>query len=134
MKVLPWIPALLAMTLTVSQAHTTKVIEVNEPRPLWAALDALEIAVGGAINYEDPPYENEADVHDLSTPDQRAKEPAGWALIGPREGHVTAEVQVPATGKAADNEVVFDVNLLLASYRQNKLPGDFKVEQANGML
>jgi hypothetical protein len=134
MKLRPWIPALLALTLTALQAQTTRVIDVNQPRPLWAALDALEIAVGGAINYEDPPYENEADVHDFSTPEQRATEPVGWALIGPREGHVTAEVQLPSTGKAADYEVVFDVNLLLASYRQNKLPGDFKVEQANGML
>ena len=34
----------------------------------------------------------------------------------------------------SDGERVVQVNLLLAIYRQNKLPGDFKVEQANGML
>jgi predicted RecA/RadA family phage recombinase len=121
------------MTATAIPAQTTKVIDVNEPRPLWQALDALEIVVGGTINYEDPPYENAADLQDVSTPQQRAGTP-GYQLLVPRAGHVTAEVQVPAATKAADNEVVFDVNLLLASYRQNNLPGDFKVEQANGML
>lgn len=126
--------ALLAMSLTALQAQTTKVINVTDSRPLWAALDALETAVGGAINYEDPPYESEADVQDFSTPQQRAAAPASWRLVGPREGNVTAEIPVPAAGGAANSEIVFDVNLLLASYRQNKLPGDFKIEQANGML
>jgi hypothetical protein len=113
--------ALLAMMVTASQGQTTKVIDVTDARPLWAALDALEVTVGGAINYEDPPYENEADVQDFSTPQQRAGAPAWWRLVGPREGNVTAEVQVPAAGKAADNDVIFHVNLLLASYRQNEL-------------
>jgi hypothetical protein len=126
--------ALLAMTVTALQAQTTKVIDVNEPRPLWQALDALEIVVGGTVNYEDPPYENVADLQDVSTPQQRAAEPAGYQLLVPRGGRVTAEVQAPAARKAADNDIIFDLNLLLASYRQNKLPGDFKVEQANGML
>src|SRR6476660_9070706 len=120
---------LLAITMTALQAQTTKVIDVTDARPLWAALDALEITVGGAINYEDPPYENEADLQDFSTPQQRAAAPAWWRLVGPRLGNVRAEVQVPAAGKAADHDVIFNVNLLLASYRQNKLPGDFKVEQ-----
>ena len=125
--------AFLAITATTLYAQTTKVIDVNEPRPLSRALDLLEIVVGNTINYEDPPYENMADLQDVSTSQQRAANP-GYVLLVPRDGHVTAEVQVPLTGAATSNEVTFSVNLLLASYRQNQLPGDFQITQANGML
>lgn len=125
--------ALFVVTAAALQAQTTKVIDVNEPRPLWRALDMLETVVGGPINYEDPPYENLADVRDFSTPQERASTP-GYQLLGPRDGHLTVEVQAPAGSRAADSEVIFNVNLLLTGYRQSKLPGDFKVEQANGMF
>ncbi len=129
---MPVFLALLAMTATALAAQTTK-IDVNEPRPLSKALDALEVLTGMPINYEDPPYENEADLQDVSTPKQRAERP-GYRLLVPRSGRVTAELQLPATGKLADSDVIFQVNLLLAGYRQNRLPGDFRIEQANGML
>ena len=125
--------AIMAMTATALPAQTTKVIDVTEPRALSAALDALEIVVGTPINYEDPPYENEADLQDVSTQQQRAAHP-GYRLLVPRSGRVTAQVEKLAAGKAAENDVVFNVNLLLASHRQSRLPGDFKLEQANGMI
>lgn len=37
-------------------AQTNYTIQVNDSRPLAAALDALEIHDGITINYEDPPY------------------------------------------------------------------------------
>ena len=124
--------AFLAMMVTALLAQTTKVIDVTEPRPLSRALDALEVIVGIRINYEDPPYENENDLQDVSQ-QQRAAQP-GYRLLVPRSGRVTAQLQLPVSVKPVENEAVFAVNLLLASYRQNMLPGDFKVEQANGML
>lgn len=121
------------MTGSALSAQTTKLIDVTDPRPLWGALDALEIMVGAPINYEDPPFENEADLQDVSTPQQRAAQP-GYHLLVPRSGQVMAQVQQAAAGIASEGDVTFDVNLLLSSYRQNALPGDFKVEQANGTV
>lgn len=129
----PTFLGILAMMASVLTAQTTKVIDVTYPRPLSSALDALELVVGTPINYEDPPYENVADLQDVSTQQQRTARP-GYRLLVPRTGHVNAQIQPPTTGNAPTNEVMFDVNLLLSSYRQNSLPGDFAVEQANGML
>ena len=127
----------LVLTLVLAApllAQASKGIAVTAPRPLWDAINALEAAAGGTVNYEDVPYENPADVQDYSTPAQRAAQPQGWQLLGPVTGTVTAEIPVPANGAVTANDLLYDVNLLLASYRQNHLPGDFQVEQANGML
>ncbi len=121
--------SVLALTL---DAQVNKVIDVNEPRPLWRALDQLEIANPGiAINYEDPPYESPAEVQDSATPQQQTAHP-GFHLIVPKSGHVTAEIISSSTGSIADT--ISNLNLLLASYRQTALSGNFRIEQANGML
>ena len=114
--------------------QTMKTITVTSGRPLWHALDELEVEVGGTVNYEDVPYENVADCRDVSTPEWRAKAPPGYQLLVPRLSTVTAEIRVPASGAATQNELIYDVNLLLTSYRQNQSPGDFQVDEANGML
>ena len=102
------------------------VVSNLDHRPLAGALDTLEKTLGVPVNYEDVPYENHADLVDVSTAEQRAVYP-GYHLFVPREGQVSATVSLAADG-------VTNVNLLLASYRQNLLPGDFAVEQANGMV
>jgi hypothetical protein len=127
--------AVLAMAGGANAAgQTMKTITATSGRPLWHALDELEVAVGGTVNYEDVPYENAADCGDVSTPEWRVKAPAGYQLLVPRLGTVTADIPVPASGAATQNDLIYDVNLLLASYRQKDLPGDFQVEEANGML
>ncbi len=123
-----------AETVTTVFGQGSKVIDVNEPRPLWRALDNLELIVGRTIHYEDPPYANMADCQDSASPEQRAAQPPGWKLIVPRGGHVTATIPLPTGGIASENDVVLSVNVLLANYREQKLPGDFKVEQANGVV
>jgi hypothetical protein len=52
----------------------------------------------------------------------------------PRSGHIHADVQPSAAPTAIAGDAVANVSLLLSMYRQNSLPGDFKVEQANGMI
>ena len=42
--------AALSMVALALQGQTTKVIDVREPRPLWSALDQLEIANPGGRN------------------------------------------------------------------------------------
>jgi hypothetical protein len=126
--------AVLSMVVALAvQGQTTKVINVNEPRPLWSALDQLEVANPGvAINYEDPPYENLADVQHSATPQQQAAHP-GFHLIVPRAGAISADITLSSTPEAAA-DVIGNLNRLLVSYRQNALPGDFKLEQANGVV
>jgi len=124
--------AIMVIAASVLSAQTAPTINVNEPRPLSGAIDALERVGGIPINYEDPPYEYLADVQDVSTPQQRAARP-GYQLLVPRSGQVTAQLQ-PIGVSVSAGDVLFDVNLLLANYRQNNLPGDFTVEQANGMI
>jgi hypothetical protein len=124
----------LLMAALALLAQTTKTVDVNEPRPLWSALDQLEIANPGvAINYEDPPYENLADVQDSATPQQQAAHP-GFHLIVPRAGHLSAEITTSSTPDSSAANVIGNLNLLLVNYRQNALPGDFKIEQANGVV
>lgn len=106
---------------------------VTGPRPLWEAFDSLEAAVGGAINYEDIPYQNRADLEDGATAADKANNP-GYQLLIPRSGRVTATIQVPALLPVSTDELAYDVGLLLDSYRSNGLPGDFKIVQANGMV
>jgi hypothetical protein len=115
------------------RAQTAQVIDVNEARPLWYAMDALEDIVHSPINYEDPPYQNMADLVDYSTPEQRAGKP-GYQLLGPPQARLTLGFQMPASGALSQGDIISQVNALLVAYRQQKLPGDFKVEQANGMI
>lgn len=123
----------LLMTITsfALQAQVPTEVSSSGHRPLAGALDALEVATGTAINYEDVPYENQADLEDVSTPQQRASR-AGYRLLVPRKGTVSAPLQAGRLSSEADR--VFQVNMLLSNYRDNKMPGDFRVEQANGML
>lgn len=126
----PTVLVLLATTAAALSAQITNTINVMEPRPLSAALDALEKSVGIPVNYEDPPYENEADLQDVSTKEQRAAVP-GYRLLVPRPGRVVATVQMSGATNQIESDVIFNVNLLLASYRQSQMPGDFKVDQIN---
>ena len=127
--------AILAVAAGADAAgQTMRTITATGGRPLWHALDALEVEVGGTVNYEDVPYENAADCRDVSTPQWRATAPPGYQLLVPRLGTVTADIPVPANGAVTQNELIYEVNLLLTSYRQNHLPGDFQVQEANGML
>ena len=121
--------AMVAAIGGVMLAQTPAVINVADHRPMAGALDAIEQAFGLAINYEDVPYENSADLEDVSTPQQRAAQP-GYRLMVPRKGTLS----ITLTGVTSQSDLWVGVNGLLNDYRTNKLPGDFTIEQANGML
>jgi hypothetical protein len=61
------------------------VIDISTHRTLAAALDSLQNQLGIPINYEDVPYQNPADLEDVSNPEERAKYP-GFQLLVPRTG------------------------------------------------
>lgn len=130
--VIPLIAACITMIASpCAPAQTSAVIDVSEPRPLAVALDKLEPLVRAAVNYEDVPYQNPADMQEVSTAQQRAESP-GYSLMVPRNGHVSATLVIGATNSEAD--ILYQVNSLIASYGSGGMPGDFTVEQANGML
>lgn len=111
--------------------QAVSVIDVSDHRPLALALEKLQALTGIPVNYEDVRYENPADLEDVATPEQRLRYP-GYRLLVPRKGQVKASVGPHDPGSVADT--VASVYALVASYRASGLPGDFKVDQANGML
>jgi hypothetical protein len=126
---------LLSALVTQSlRGQSLKMIDVSDPRPMASAIDSLEISIPGIpINYEDPPYENVADVQDVATAAQRLARP-NFHLIVPRDGHVLAQVMVPNGAPSLAADTIFNLTQVLLHYRQGALPGDFKIEPANGMI
>jgi len=122
--------ALFSVSLGL-HGQTSSAIEVSDHRPLADALEKLQSVTGIAINYEDVPYEHPADLEDVSTAEQRVRYP-GYRLLVPRKGQVKATVGPHAQGSVI--ETLASVYALLASYRAAGLPGDFKVDQRNGMV
>jgi hypothetical protein len=123
--------ALVCLSSGVLTAQTATAIDTIDHRPLASALAKAEAVLGIAINYEDVPYENLSDLEDVSTVQQRSAYP-GYRLLVPRKGQVNATIQSYAA--MLDGERILNVDALLSSYRASRLPGDFAVEQANGML
>lgn len=121
----------LIMASLVLQSQPAAVIENDDHRPLAGALDKIEAATGVPVNYEDVPYENNADLEDVATPRHRVGNPT-FRLLVPRKGRISAVLQDPGLRSVPDT--INGVNALLVSYRNGNLPGDFKVEQANGMI
>jgi hypothetical protein len=106
-------------------------VDVNDSRPLIGALEALQLSCGVAVNYEDVTYQNAADLEDISTPQQRAQYP-GYHLMIPRRGRVGGSLDTTALSSVAGQ--LSAVQALVTSYRNNNLPGEFAVEQANGQI
>lgn len=119
----------LALASSTLLAQKQTVINVTEHRPLWPALGQIEQAFGSAVNYEDVPYEHADDLEVVTDPRVRAHIGSRPSRV-PRKGTVTVAFD-DATSEPAK---VALLNNLLATYRQAGLPGDFRVELANGML
>lgn len=93
------------------------------------ALDQMEQAFGSAVNYEDVRYEHPDDLEAVTDPRVRA-------YIGGRPSRVPRKgtLVVAFDDSTSEPARVTHLNSLLAAYRQAGLPGDFRVEIANGML
>ncbi len=128
-----WVVAVstLFAVAPAASGQSTARIAVTDSRPLWGALDALERIVRAPINYEDPPYQNLADVQNSPTLANRPGPPV--VVLVPRIGTVLADVPTPGSLPAPEAEIIRDVGILLANYRQAALPGAFTTQQANGM-
>ncbi len=108
----------------VASGQTT--VNVSDHRPLAAAADRLEQSSGIPINYEDVPYQNSADLEDVSSPAERKESPA-YHLWVPRAGNLAVVLDSFTDTQSA-------MNAVLNAYRNGNLPGDFTVQQENGMF
>jgi len=54
---------------------STAVVKVNNPRPLYSAVDVIREQYGWLVDYEDPPYTDPHDLRDVTAPAWRAAHP-----------------------------------------------------------
>lgn len=106
-------------------------IEVSDARPLKAAIDVLEDALGVPINYEDAPFANATDLQDMTeqvqSPQQRAANP-GVRIIVPKGGALTLDFPLPASVRSVGDALPL-VRQLLIQHEANGYPGRFRVQQ-----
>ena len=130
-SILPLIAAFAFLVLNSFDARAASTFSVSDFRPLNAVSDVLERAIGVPVNYEDPPYFNQADLEDVQLLKYGFVTP-GYQLLVPRRGTVTGALLAGPT--SSDAEKLANIEALLSDYRSKKLPGDFNVEEANGMF
>lgn len=113
--------------LTRGQAES---LEVNDPRPLAEAIKTIEAKYGWIVTYEDPYFQNESDLVDVTDTVRKsaAKGPTQRVLI-PRGGRFafTYERPSPESGAAL-------IDALVAEYNASGYPGAFRVIQTAGAL
>jgi hypothetical protein len=104
---------------------------VTDPRPLAKAAEQLESQLGVAINYEDAPYENAADISDVTASVVRGNHPGAKVLV-PRGGPLA--LTAPITGADRSSDAAAVLAALVGAHRAAGYGGDFEVEFVNGMF
>lgn len=109
--------------------------EVNDPRPLLAAINQLQATYGVAINYEDPPFQFAGDSEDVTDkvqrPEQRAANPSVRIRI-PRGGPLRWTPALIRQGNVADATPT--VAQLLTLYQNEGYPGRFQMLHVSGAI
>lgn len=113
----------------LSMAQVEHVVNVTDHRPLASALDQIETVVGSPINYEDIPYGHDDDLETVKDPRIRSVVNGRPARL-PRKG--TVNFRFTAVDSQANKLAC--LNDLLVAYRRGGLPGDFRVDESNGMF
>jgi hypothetical protein len=116
-------------------AWAQSVNEAGGARPLFAAIERIQVTYGIAINYEDPPFQFEGDSVDVTekvqTPDQRAASPNVRIRV-PRGGELTWNPPSIRPGNIADALPV--VAQIIAASESKGYPGRFRVLEVPGGL
>jgi hypothetical protein len=99
-------------------------LDVNDPRPLAAALEQLEKRHGWVITYDDPPYLYAPDIEDVTLAVRRDGDITRRVLV-PRGGRFRFEYSAPADGGAPNAALVLE--RLLEEYHLTGYPGMFRV-------
>ncbi len=122
---------ILAITLLLivfaAQGQNTSV-SFNGPRSLAAALAHIQTASGIPINYEEPPYENSADL--LRTGQQ--SHPGLRPMIVART--IPSPIVVSLIGLSPTSDAMISVEAVLGAYHKAGLPGTYKaIRRAGGI-
>lgn len=99
-------------------------LEVDDPRPLAAALEQLEKRYGWAITYDDPPYLYASDIEDVTLAVRRDGDMTRRVLV-PRGGRFRFEYSAPVDGGAPNASSLLE--RLLEAYHLTGYPGMFRV-------
>lgn len=100
-------------------------ISVNDPRPLAAAVQALEDRYGWVITYEDPPYIHPSEIADVTRAVRKDYDPTKPKVLVPLGGSFDFAYSVPSgSGKPEEADVL---EALLAAYGQSGYPAVFRL-------
>lgn len=114
-----------AFARTAPQAETDIRIDVDDPRPLLAAVQALEARFGWIVTYEDPRSASREDVEDVTLSTRRTPiDKTTPRTLVPRGGPFTFRyVMSVHPSSMRDEQVVLET--LLEQYRMTGYPGEF---------
>ena len=111
----------------IQVSDSTAVLEVDDPRPLMAAAEAIEEEYGIQINYEDPPFRFAGDARDVT--EQVSRSPGKGRVLVPRGGPVYLSFRVKRSGHGTyvpvDAEAV--LKALIQEHQDRGHPGRFRV-------
>jgi hypothetical protein len=112
-----------------SQEKSPESIVVDHPRPLLATINLLEAKFGWQISYEDPPFEHEADLVDLSDAAFLSQHPGLRRLI-PNGKHF--EFHVPMVSNVHDPTE--PLTQLIGAYALSGNPGLFGLTHSGALF
>ena len=102
------------------------IIKVNDPRPLYQAISALNDEYGWIVDYEDPPYLTESELVDGTDPKWRANHPEASGLKLPAGGAFQFEYEEGAALTTLAGEEAL-LQKIVSEYNQSINPGTFVV-------
>ena len=93
----------------------------DDPRPLAKAADILEQHYGWVVTYEDPPFQFDQDIIDVTAAVRRTYARGQQSVLTPRGGRLLVEFDL--TGQTTEPAGV--IKQLLEAYERHPLPGHF---------
>lgn len=127
------VPKSSVAALDINQDGQQRVVfQVNDPRPLAAAIMDLNRYFGWRVTYEDPLYLNDYDLLDITTSVSRDTR-SGRRTVVPKGGRL--ELIVAARGDVSSAGFQMSVLVdLLKKYAESGYPGQFGVRQSDGLV
>jgi hypothetical protein len=123
---------LVAGVITGSQTGATRVVSVDDPRPLAKAVALIEERYGWVITYEDPRYEYEGDIDDVTAVIRRDFDLSKKVLI-PRGGRFDYYYELAGEAEQPRDPVTF-LEKLIETYNASGLPGQFELAQTGNIF
>ena len=132
------IPSLRPRLMAVSEPqslvqHSNQAsVNVNDPRPLAAAIQVLENRYGWVITYEDPPYVHPSEISDVTLAVRKDYAPTKPKVLIPLGGSFDFSYPVPST--AGDPDEAGVLATMLDAYRGSGHPGVFGLESSGSVV